>query len=96
MSRHPACYHEYAPGIALDMGTITADDRRTVLDGQSYDTIQITDTNPIDDESAFTDEEKRNAFGVGEVKNLGRRSAHGAEERTFRRMPSTIGVLPPG
>lgn len=62
-------YQEYAPGIALDMGHVVADDLTTEIDGMMYDTIQIMDTNPIDDEQACEEEEKRYAFGIGEVKD---------------------------
>ncbi len=64
-----AYYQEYAPGIALDQGRITADGLVTVVDGADVDTIQVTDTNPIDDESPCTEEEKRYAYGIGEVKD---------------------------
>lgn len=64
-----AYYQENAPGIALDQGRITADDLTTEIDGQSYPTIQIVDTNPIDDEEPCEDEEKRYAMGIGEVKD---------------------------
>ena len=64
-----AYYQEFAPGIALDMGRIAADELTTTLAVQSYDTIQIMDTNPIDDEDACAEEEKRYARGIGEVKD---------------------------
>ena len=41
----------------------------TVIDGADVDTIQIMDTNPIDDEDPCGEEEKRYAFGIGEIKD---------------------------
>jgi hypothetical protein len=64
-----AYYQEYAPGIALDMGKITSVDLATVIAEQSYDTIQIMDTNPIDSEDTCEEEEKRYARGIGEIKD---------------------------
>jgi hypothetical protein len=64
-----AYYQEFAQGIALDMGKITRVDLATVIEGQSYDAIQIMDTNPIDDEDPCVEEEKRYALGIGEVKD---------------------------
>jgi hypothetical protein len=64
-----AYYQEFAPGIALDQGEVTADDLTTTLAGQDYETIQVIDTNPIDDEAPCTEEEKRYAYGIGEVKD---------------------------
>ena len=64
-----AYYQEFAPGIALDQGRVAATDLTTEIGDQSYDTIQVIDVNPIDDEEPCTDEEKRYAFGVGEVKD---------------------------
>lgn len=64
-----AYYQEFAPGIALDMGRVNRDDLTTTIDGKEYETIQIMDTNPIDDEEACELEEKRYAYGVGEVKD---------------------------
>lgn len=34
-----------------------------------YDTIEVTDVNPIDDEGPCEEEEKRYAAGVGEIKD---------------------------
>ena len=64
-----AYYQENAPGFALDQGRITAVDLTTEIGGQVYDTLQIMDTNPIDDEEACVEEEKRYAFGIGEVRD---------------------------
>jgi hypothetical protein len=64
-----AYYQELAPGIALDMGRITANDLTTTIGTESYATIQIMDTNPIDDEEPCGEEEKRYALGIGEVKD---------------------------
>jgi hypothetical protein len=64
-----AYYQENAPGIALDQGRIAADGLFTTVNGVDVDTIQIIDTNPIDDEAPCTPEEKRYAFGVGEVQD---------------------------
>lgn len=63
-------YQEYAPGTALDQGRIAAIDLRTELDGVAHDTIQVIDTNPIDDEEACSPEEKRYARGIGEVRDV--------------------------
>ena len=64
-----AYYQENAPGIALDQGRITDTSMVTEIDGVMVPTIQILDTNPIDDEDACVDEEKRYAEGIGEVKD---------------------------
>ncbi len=64
-----AYYQEFAPGVALDMGRIVADDLSTMIDGKSYKTIQIMDTNPIDPDEQCEKEEKRYALGVGEVRD---------------------------
>jgi hypothetical protein len=64
-----AYYQEFAPGIALDQGRVAATDLTTSLGDQSYATIQVLDTNPIDDETPCEDEEKRYAMGIGEVKD---------------------------
>jgi len=63
-------YQENAPGIALDQGRIVATDLTTTLGVQTYDTIHIIDTNPIDDEEPCTDEDKKYAFGIGEVQDV--------------------------
>jgi hypothetical protein len=65
-----AYYQEMAPGIALDQGRIAQDGLTTTLDGTDYETLQIIDTNPIDDEAPCTEEEKRYARGIGEVKDV--------------------------
>lgn len=64
-----AYYQEVAPGIALDQGRIDATDLTTTLEDTLYDTIRVIDTNPIDDEEPCTEEEKRYALGIGEVKD---------------------------
>lgn len=64
-----AHYQENAPGMALDQGRVVAVGQTTSLDGQDYDTIEIIDTNPIDDETPCEEEVKRYAVGIGEVKD---------------------------
>ncbi len=64
-----AYYQEYAPGIALDMGRIAAVNLTTLVNAQSYKTIQVIDTNPIAPEEACAEEEKRYALGIGEVRD---------------------------
>lgn len=65
-----AYYQEMSPGIALDQGRIAQEGLVTELDGASYPTLQIMDTNPIDDETPCAAEEKRYAAGIGEVMDV--------------------------
>ncbi len=64
-----AYYQENAPGIALDQGRVVETGLVTMVNGVEVETIKVIDTNPIDDEEACAEEEKRYARGVGEVKD---------------------------
>lgn len=64
-------YQERAPGIAEDMGRITASgETLTVGTAEFEDVLTIMDANPIDDEERCEDERKRYAPGVGEITDV--------------------------
>ena len=63
-----AYFQEIAPGIAQDMGRVTAIDGEMTLAGQAYtDIVTVLDSNLLEEDGCEDEEEKFYVPGIGEA-----------------------------
>jgi hypothetical protein len=64
-------YQEVAPGVAEDMGRVSATGEAMTIGGAAYTgVLVIQDSNPIDDEDVCEEERKLYVSGIGEVADV--------------------------